>query len=94
MTARFAQISRFAATAAGAVMLLASGQAFASTVVVAPAPVYVAPAKVVVVKPAPKVVVKPAPKVVYQPVVMLPTVVVKPTPRAVYLATRPVYVVR
>lgn len=86
MTARFAQISRFAATAAGTVMLLASGQAFASTVVVSPAPVYVAPAKVVVVKPAPKV--------VYQPVVMLPTVVVKPSPRAVYLATRPVYVVR
>ncbi len=48
MTARFSQISRFLATAAGTVILLASGQAFASTVVVTPAPVYVAPAKVVV----------------------------------------------
>lgn len=92
MTTRFSQLSRFLSTVAGAAILLASGQAFASTVVVTPAPVRVAPTKVVVV-PAPKVVVKPAPKVVYVPVAPLPTVVVHPT-HTVYVASRPLYVVR
>lgn len=93
MTTR-SQISRLLATAAGAVVLLASGQAFASTVVVAPAHAYVAQAKVVVVKPAPKVVVKSAPKPGYVQVAPLPTVVVRPTPRNVYVASHPLYVVR
>ena len=87
---------RFLGAAAGALVLLASGQAMASTVVVAPAPaaVYVRPSSVVVV-PAHRVVVKPAPKT-YVAVAPLPTVVVKPAPapRTVYVAAHPVYVVR
>jgi hypothetical protein len=84
---------RFLVAAAGTLILLASGQVFASTVVVAPATVYARPP--VVVTTAPSVVVKPAPKVVVASA-PLPTVVVRPTPvpRTVYVASRPVYVVR
>ncbi|MFJ4290587.1 hypothetical protein ACIP1U_12475 [Cupriavidus sp. NPDC089707] len=91
---RFLRIPRFLGAAAGALILLASSQAFASTVVVAPASVYVRP-PAVVVAPPPRVVVKPAPKVVVASA-PLPTVVVKATPllRTVYVASRPVHVVR
>ncbi|QEZ43841.1 hypothetical protein [Cupriavidus oxalaticus] len=97
MTSRFSKfprIPRFLGAAAGTLVLLASSQAFASTVVVAPASVYVRP-QAVVVAPPPKVVVKPAPKVVVASA-PLPTVVVKATqlPRNVYVASRPVYLVR
>lgn len=80
------RIYRYFAAAAGTLALLASGHVFASTVVVAPAPVYVHPARVVV-RPMPKTYVAVAP---------LPMVVVKPAPapRAVYVAAHPLYVVR
>lgn len=85
MTSRLSCLSRFPrflGAAAGTLVLLASSQAFASTVVVAPASMYVRP-PAVVVKPAPKVVAASAP---------LPTVVVKatPLPHTVYVASRPV----
>ncbi|BDB28418.1 hypothetical protein Tamer19_38730 [Cupriavidus sp. TA19] len=100
MTSSFSRLSSFPrfprvlGAAAGTLILLASTQAFASTVVVAPATVYVRPSAVVVAPP-PKVVVKPAPKVVVASA-PLPTVVVRaaPLPRTVYVASRPVYFVR
>ncbi|AGW95246.1 hypothetical protein N234_34875 [Ralstonia pickettii DTP0602] len=94
MISRFSRFPRFLGAAAGTLILLASSQAFASTVVVAPATVYVRPPKVVVTT-VPKVVVMPAPKVVVAPA-PLPTVVVRatPLPRTVYVASRPVYVMR
>ena len=90
---RLARFPRFLGAAAGTLVLLASGQVFASTVVVAPATVYARPP--VVVATAPRVIVKPAPKVVVASA-PLPTVVVRatPMPRTVYVASRPVYVVR
>ncbi|WP_454753587.1 hypothetical protein [Cupriavidus necator] len=86
MISRFSRFPRFLGAAAGTLILLASSQAFASTVVVTPATVYVRPPKVVVTT-APKVLVASAP---------LPTVVVRatPLPRTVYVASHPVYVMR
>ena len=78
MTSRFSRLPRFLGAAAGSLILLASSQAFASAVVVAPATVYVRPPKVVVASaPLPTVVVRAT-----------------PLPRTVYVASRPVYVVR
>ncbi len=100
---RFRRFPRFLGAATGMLVLLASGQVFASIVVVAPVPVYARPPvvvtaapRVVVAKPAPKVVVaKPAPKVVVASA-PLPTVVVRatPVPRNVYVASRSLYMVR
>lgn len=90
---RLARFPRFLGAAAATLALLASGQVFASTVVVAPATVYARPP--VVVTTAPRVIVKPAPKVVVASA-PLPTVVVRatPMPHTVYVASRSLYMVR